>query len=254
LKLAEDIELAQIIARLATDARLEVKAEIPGFLAHRAITSLFHFTSVKNLESIIKHGFLGRELLMDLGIEFFTSDLARDEPVLNGVCFSLSRPNHYMAARKISSGHQMVLLELQGLDDLLSNHGFIAIPGNFGSPILKSELENWPEKFIGGEGLSNLFNSPTTRSKYSIPEFEPTDPQAEIIILDPLPWSFVKRIYIPNSTQFVVENQIREVIQRLPLGIVLSSQVSDVFPEIDWTDHEVRTEYNERRWIENWRG
>jgi len=31
--LVEDLSLAEIIAELATDARLEVQAEIPGFLA-----------------------------------------------------------------------------------------------------------------------------------------------------------------------------------------------------------------------------
>jgi magnesium transporter len=60
--LAEDVSLAEIIAELATDARLEVQADIPRFLAARNITSLFHFTSIKNLESIVTHGFLGRRI------------------------------------------------------------------------------------------------------------------------------------------------------------------------------------------------
>lgn len=97
--MAEDVSLAEIIAELATDARLEVQADIPRFLAARNITSLFHFTSIKNLESIVTHGFLGRESLKERVLEFTPSDQIRYEPILDGVCFSLSRPNHYMAAR-----------------------------------------------------------------------------------------------------------------------------------------------------------
>ena len=250
--MAEDVSLAEIIAELATDARLEVQADIPRFLAARNITSLFHFTSIKNLESIVTHGFLGRESLKERGLDFTPSDQIRYEPILDGVCFSLSRPNHYMAARKIVSGHEMVLLELQGLDNLLTNYNFFSSPGNFGSPTLKRKIESWPEEFIGGQGLMNLFKSPATREKYSIPDFEPTDLQAEIIVVERLSWSFVKKVYFPNSTEYSVEEEVRKIVRKLPTGVVLQSQVRDVFPDIDWKDRAVVTEYNERRWNETW--
>ena len=157
-----------------------------------------------------------------------------------------------MAARKIVSGHEMVLLELQGLDNLLTNYNFISSPGNFGSPTLKRKIESWPEEFIGGQGLMNLFKSPTTREKYSIPDFEPTDLQAEIIVIEHLPWSFVKKVYFPNSTEYSVKEEVRKIVRKLPTGVVLQSQVSDVFPDIDWKDRAVVTEYNERRWNESW--
>lgn len=250
--MAEDMSLAEIIREMATDARLEVQADIPRFLAARNITSLFHFTSIKNLESIITHGFLGRESLKERGLDFTPSDQTRYEPILDGVCFSLSRPNHYMAARKIVSGHEMVLLEIQGLDSLLTNYNFFSSPGNFGSPALKRKIESWPEEFIGGQGLMNLFKSSATREKYSIPDFEPTDLQAEIIVVERLPWSFVKKVYFPNSTEYSVEEEVRRIVRKLPTGVVLQSQVRDVFPDIDWKNRAVVTEYHERRWNESW--
>ena len=155
-----DLNLAEIISELAVEAREAVRADIPRFLAARDISSLFHFTSIKNLESIAVNGFLGRESLKTRNLDFTPSDQIRYEPILDGVCFSLSRPNHYMAARKVNSGHEMVLLELQGLDELLTNFNFVATPGNFGSPILKRKIESWPEEFIGGQGLLNLFKNP----------------------------------------------------------------------------------------------
>jgi hypothetical protein len=250
--MAADENLAGIISELAIEARIAVKDDIPRFLAAREITSLFHFTSIKNLESIASNGFLGRESLISLNISFTPSDQIRYEPILDGVCFSLSRPNYYMAARKVIAGHEMVLLELQGLSELLTNFNFVASPGNFGSPVLKRKIESWPEEFIGGQGLMNLFKNPKVREKYEIPDFEPTDPQAEIILLEGVPWGFVKKIYFPNSAGYSIEEEIRKIVRELPAGVVLHSQVRDVFPDINWKDKEVVTEYHDRRWNEMW--
>jgi len=247
-----DLNLAEIISELAIEARVAVREDIPRFLVARNISSLFHFTSIKNLESIAANGFMGRESLRTRDLNFTPSDQIRFEPILDGVCFSLSRPNYYMAARKIISGHEMVLLELQGLNELLTNFNFVASPGNFGSPVLKRKIESWPEEFIGGQGLMNLFKNPGVRKKYSIPSFEPTDPQAEIIVLEAIPWSFVKKIYFPNSAGYSIEEQLRKIVRELPIGALLHSQVRDVFPDINWKDKEVVSEYHDRRWNETW--
>lgn len=104
--MTEDLSLAKLISILAREAQLGVQKEIPGFLASRGIESLYHFTSIKNLASISKHGLMGRELLTSKGYDFIASDFVRMEPVENAICLSLSQPNNFMASRKISSGHE----------------------------------------------------------------------------------------------------------------------------------------------------
>lgn len=247
-----DHELAQIIAQLADEARLSVRAEIPGFLALRKITSLFHFTSVHNLESLVTEGFLGRDSLKQKNIPYVASDNHRIEPLIDGICFSLSRPNIYMAAQKIQNGGELVLLELSDLAQILTNYNFVASPGNFGSPLLKNKIQNNPEQFIGSEGLLNLFQEQKIRDKFLVPEFEPTDPQAEIIILESLPWNYVQRIYFPDTTDYSISEKIRKIVRILPKGIVLQSQIKKVFPAIDWRNPSVVKEYRERKWSENW--
>jgi hypothetical protein len=80
-----DAKLAEMIAELATEARVAVHEDIPRFLFARNITSLFHFTSIKNLESIATNGFLGRESLTAKKLNFTPSDEIRHEPILDGV-------------------------------------------------------------------------------------------------------------------------------------------------------------------------
>jgi hypothetical protein len=250
--LNQDAELAAIIANLATEARLEVQSDIPRFLAARGICRLFHFTSINNLESIATHGLLGRDSLETKGIEFITSDQTRYDPILDGICFSISRPNYYMAAQKIKSGHQFVLLELQNLGELLANYNFIACPGNFGTLYLKRKLQSWPEEFIGGNGLVNLFRNEKIREKYAIPIFEPTDPQSEIVILESIPWNFVKKVYFPNLTEYSVREEVEKIVRKLPKGLVFQSQIGQVFPEIDWSNERVIEEFVDRKFSETW--
>ena len=63
---------------------------------------------------------------------------------------------------------------------------------------------------------------------------------------------FLKKVYFPNSTEYSVEEEVRKIVRKLPTGVILQSQVRDVFPDINWKDKAVVTEYNERRWNESW--
>ena len=98
----------------------------------------------------------------------------------------------------------------------------------------------------------NLFKNQGMRDKYSVPKFEPTDPQAELILLENIPWRFVKKIYFPNSAGNSVQEELRKIVRELPVGAVLHSQIRDVFPDINWSDKAVVTEYRDRRWNETW--
>lgn len=250
--MAIDRDLATLIGNLSREARDSVITEIPRFLSARKIARFFHFTSVRNLESIANHGFLGRESLKEKNLNAVFTDQFRSDPVIDGICFSVSRPNHYMAASKASAGHDMVLLELQNLGELLTSHNFIASPGNFGSQVLKTKIQNWPENFIGGQGLMNLFLERRIREKYGVPDFEPTDPRAEIVILEPVPWFFVKKVYFPRDSDNFMRDKVGQILRNLPIGTVFESKVEDVFPSIDWKVPGVVSEYRERQWSESW--
>ncbi|NBR23238.1 MAG: DUF4433 domain-containing protein [Micrococcales bacterium] len=197
----QDLELARILDGIVTVSASEMKVkELELFLIARGIEHLYHFTSIQNLESLRDNNFLGRETLVSSGLPFQASDLARIEPIDNAICFSFSKPNKFMMMNKISAGRDIVLLELDNPLEILSTTRFIASPGNFGKQTIKAEFMNWPEKFTGGLGLTRLFLNENLRSKYNLEPYETTDPQAELILLDSLPWKFVRRnLRIDNS-------------------------------------------------------
>ena len=241
-----DEELAAILFQLANEARLSVIQDLPLFIAAREISFLYHFTSLQNLKSILENGLMGRESLQKLSIEPKLSDFYRNEPIKDGVCFSISAPNNFMASSKLSQGHDLVLLEISNVSEILVEHNFIASPGNFGSKELKRKIQEWPEEFVGGQGLMNMFENQEIRKKYNLAINEPTDPQSEIILLQPLNPKYINRIIAPSSKGYANQDEIRKVSKYLPKNLIIESQNNDIFPEID------SSEYYARSWSHSW--
>jgi hypothetical protein len=249
----QDLELARILDGIVTVSASEMKVkELELFLIARGIEHLYHFTSIQNLESLRENDFLGRETLVSSGLPFQASDLARIEPVDNAICFSFSKPNKFMMMNKISAGRDIVLLELDNPLEILSTARFIASPGNFGKQTIKAEFMNWPEKFTGGLGLTRLFLNENLRVKYNLEPYETTDPQAELILLDSLPWKFVRRIYSPSSKEYASQSRIREFTRHNSGGIEFVSQNLEMFKPIDWNRDQASEEFRERSWSLNW--
>lgn len=248
-----DIELAQMLRAAAAESKNGINLEMGRFLIARGITHLFHFTPIENLPSLMKSGFLGREEMRSDEIEFISSDGERSEPIVNGICFSISKPNQYMMLNKISAGKNLVLLCLKNPFEILSNRVFLASPGNFGKSNIKSRFANWPNEFVGGEGLSRLFLNTEIRNKYGLSLSEPTDARAELILLDPVPWRYVETIYSPAGKEYASQDLIREFTKTCSPGVAFMSQNPELFREIDWKVAGVRSEYLERTWREDWK-
>jgi hypothetical protein len=249
----EDSELGQILEGIISVSTSEMKLkELELFLVARKIENLYHFTSIQNLNSLRENGFLGREALTGSEIQFQISDSSRTEPIKNAICFSFSKPNRFMMMNKINSGRDIVLLELGNPLEILSSKRFIASPGNFAKHSLKNDFMNWPEKFAGGVGLTRLFLNETLRKKYELEPQETTDPQAEIILLDPLPWNHVVRIFSPTSKEYASQEKIREFTKSNSGKIEFVSQNLEMFKPIDWSNVKSSLEFRERTWSPEW--
>lgn len=250
--MAIDEELARLIDEIARKFHSESLDEIPLFLEARKINKLFHFTPVQNINSIFEFGILGIDELKSRGIEFKSSDSSRNDPIPNGICVSLTNPNEYMLSRKLSQGFHMALLELKPVLEMLSNLSFIASPGNFGRQDHKARFLNWPERYCGGNGLSNLFTNETIREKYGLSSSQPTDPQSELIFLDPIPPKFISKVILPSGRSYASEDQVRTLVLDLPKGTLIQSQNQSEFPQIVWSDKDRVREFEERKWKTEW--
>ena len=247
-----DHELSKIISNLAREFHAQALSELPLFLEARKITALYHFTSIHNVISVFNSGILGLDDLRARGIKFKASDENRRDPIANGICISLTKANDYMLSSKLSQGYQMALLELKPAQEILSKFCFLASPGNFGRWDHKNRILSWPEKYCGGFGLTGLFLNEELRNKYELLSSQPTDPQSELIFLDSIPPQYIVRVILPAKKDYADSEVVRKLVRELPKGILVESQNTSEFPEIQWNDHRRVEEFEERKWRIEW--
>ena len=63
---------------------------------------------------------------------------------------------------------------------------------------------------------------------------------------------YVKKVYFPNLTAYSVQEEVRKIVRTLPTGLVLQSQIGEVFPDINWSDRSINEEFGDRKFSEIW--
>jgi hypothetical protein len=195
----EHRELREVL-NLALESQNEERYKLVGELNRRKIKNLFHFTHVDNLESIFKFGLKPKAVLSDESINFIETDNERLDGITQSISFSLEYPNEWLLRHKIRQfGTKFVVLQLPA--SLLLTHPFLAFPGNAaGGAFLEHRLDN-PNEYIGLRGVQNMFLSPHVRNLNNLESNQPTDIQAEILLLRAVDPSAITKVHIPKNIE-----------------------------------------------------
>lgn len=175
------------------DVRNRARREaIRSFCGERDIQVLTHFTRVINLRSIFESGLLSRAVLEEWPeyTQPTFNDSKRLDRLKEAVCLSISFPNYRMffKYRKRTSVEWAVLLLKPSLLWEL-DCGFCS--GNAASSEMRrtslSELKE-------AGGLRRMFDdcAEIAREDLGVPDFFPTDPQAEILVFDVVPPQYIE--------------------------------------------------------------
>lgn len=168
-------------------------------LMQRQIDTLYHFTQAKNLINIFRYGLLPRDFLEKKRIESYFNDDYRYDNCLNAVCMSLEFPNYRMfyKLRQDNSMSDWVVLKLSSkiLCDFMCAYCWT----NAGD----SMMYNIPiQQRMGKSAFLELFkdypNYPS-REELGIPDYYPTNPQAEILVFDTIPVNYIHGVYFENK-------------------------------------------------------
>lgn len=189
--------------------------------------SLWHFSSYANLLSIAKHGILEARSLIDRNISFKATDsrvISKDD---SGISLTLNYPNTKMIFSKISSEKEVskdefVLFKISA--SVLERSSFLAFPTN--SARFERLSDEEVAEFVGSNGLKKLFwngqsmgdtNSVfVDRRELGLHDCTPTDPQAELLLLNSIQASDIMNIVV-SSTQ----------LQKLKIDAI---QLLELFP------------------------
>ena len=180
-------------------------------LRKRKIDWLMHFTSIENLKSIIKNGLVPRNTLKAKNIDSITNDYYRYDNCEGANCMSVEFPNYKMfyTLRCDNPGSEWVVLALES--KLLSDFRCAYCYTNAGS----QEIYNSP---IEGRMNINAFKSMfderkdyPSREVLNIPEYYPTNPQAEVLVFGIIPIEYIKYIIFNNENTL---NRYKSIIPK----------------------------------------
>ena len=188
-------------------------SKIANFLKRNGVTSLFHFTHISNLESILARGLKTRSYLNSKALASQATDPDRLDGFPESISFSIGEPNRLLLPEKnFKFGQQLVLLEVSA--NTLLTQSFAAFPTNAASGVFRSEILNNPERYLGIRGLNGMYLNVKLRDEARLAKDLPTDTQSEILFFDSIPSSLIQKIH--TSPNFPAESSL--VFDSIKLG------------------------------------
>lgn len=169
-------------------------------LKQKGIKNLCHFTCANNLESIFKYGIFSRAKLDRLRMSYFYNDADRYDLCIDAICTSIEFPNYkmfYSYAKKCPDIDWVVLfIDANFITKTEFNVSFCRT--NASSSLYRSvdirkltKPENFLEMFDEIPGFSS-------RVSLSLPDYYPTDPQAEVLLFGSVPTDYIKSVVFSN--------------------------------------------------------
>lgn len=172
----------------------ERKARIREIVEERGIQRLVHFTPVVNIESVLRHGLFSQRQLKERKIAFMVVDPLRLDERLDFISLSISRPNSAMLRRKDIEKKDVedwVIVDLH--PRLLWELDCLFAPTNAASRSVRSRKD---EELRTPEALAALFEGPRPPD---LPPECPTDQQAEVLVRDHVPPSYITAVRVRNT-------------------------------------------------------
>lgn len=197
---------ADAIALLRNDLKEQQVAErgaIEGLVEERKIHSLVHFTSIRNLRSILTHGLLSRRRLESRGLEFRYNDTVRWDGLQETTSLSIEFPNYRMFYKyKVNQAEGDVFCLLALHPRVLWELPCLFSPENAAKHRLSPNME-WLKRYTGVHALARMFEGGEVhRERYKIPLAYTTNSQAEVLVVDDIPTNYIKGVALQRSRNF----------------------------------------------------
>lgn len=182
--------------------------QIKNVISQRKIPYLVHFTNLKNLESIYKLGLVPRSRLDASGVKYESNDKARFDGHEDSVSLSVAFPNCQMFYKIWkNSGDKFCLLALG--PELLLNHSSAFCKYNAADGVISSQnIENL-KTATAFEGMFTELPFLRSRADQKLKDYDPTDVQAEILVFDTIPKSYIGAVVFPDKES---EKHFKDII------------------------------------------
>lgn len=168
-------------------------------LEEKNVENLFHFTQACNLPNILTYGLLSKRDLENKDITFELNDQYRYDGFEDAVCMSIEFPNYKMfysirMQKPEETKWVVLMLDASILCDLDCAFCVDNAADSKSTSISISERK-------GREALLKLFEEypgKSSRSDLKLLDHWPTNPQAEVLVFDDIPVSYVKAVFFAD--------------------------------------------------------
>lgn len=186
---------------------------IKKFVATQGIEDIVHFTRIENIPSILKNGLYGRKSLSEVGVGIIINDRHRFDYLPDAICCSISFPNYKMfyQLRKDNPGTDWAVLRIKS-QILWEKNCVFCIQNAAKRSVALTKLQHRK----GLEALQLLFadiDAAPSRKDLNIPNYYPTHPQAEVLILDRIEPEMILDISLDQKERIRDHKKVMEIVE-----------------------------------------
>ena len=175
--------------------------DLQWFAYNNHIEEFVHFTSERNLLSILQRGVLSRKILQENSIPFEYNDAKRLDGMPDAISLSVTSPNYLMFYKyrvlKKRTYWVVIAFDAQKILDYRCSF-YRASAGCTDSYQFKKEERQDVKSF---EEMFSDWDSCHSRWNLDLGSNETTNPQAEVLVFNAIPISCISRVIFQNGYQ-----------------------------------------------------
>lgn len=154
-----------------------------------------HFTNVKNIESILENGLTPVAKLKQNHATYYFNDKDRLDNRTDANSLSITFPNYQMffRYRTLFPDEKWAVIFFDAKKVAGMNCGYFV----HNAASYENRNESW-ERFTGLSSFISLFEG----EREGLYPYEPTDPQAEVMVMDTIPVKYIKKICFEDNGSF----------------------------------------------------
>lgn len=179
----------------------------------RGIQHLVHFTRVRNLPSLLDHGLLGRSTIQQRGIDAIINDQYRFDYLPNAICCSISFPNYRLFYRMRCDHTEDDWAVIRLRPDILWSKRCVFCTTNAATKELAEIDVRDRMNEVALKAMFAEMEGRPTRADLGIPAHYPTDPQAEVLVLDPIEQDMIIDILIDREGRLKNRDQLAAIVK-----------------------------------------
>lgn len=152
----------------------------------RNIQSLYHFTKLENIASIMKNGIIPRNLLDKQGVEYKFNDNIRLDAQEGSSSFSIEHPNYklFYRLRKESEAKKQEWVVIGVQRNVLWDKDCAFCHDNAASANVTSIPIAQRKTINAFESMFRPLTGKPSRAELRLPDSFPTNPQAEVLVFN----------------------------------------------------------------------